>query len=61
MAELFEQEQIEEACLGAAKVGGIYANNTYPTEFIYDNLMVECNVIHRAWKAGGRAITDVPC
>ena len=38
--------------LGAAKVGGIHANDTYPAEFIYDNLMVECNVVHQAWKTG---------
>jgi GDP-L-fucose synthase len=38
--------------LGAAKVGGIHANNTYPAEFIYDNLLVECNVVHEAWKQG---------
>ena len=52
VAELFAQEKIDEVYLGAAKVGGIYANNTYPAEFIYDNLMVECNVVHQAWKAG---------
>jgi GDP-L-fucose synthase len=52
VAALFEQEKIDEVYLGAAKVGGIYANNTYPAEFIYDNLMVECNVVHQAWKAG---------
>jgi GDP-L-fucose synthase len=33
-------------------VGGIHANNTYPAEFIYDNLMVEANVIHEAWRSG---------
>ena len=38
--------------LAAAKVGGIYANNTYPAEFIYDNLMIQNNVIHEAYKAG---------
>ena len=52
VAALFKQERIDEVYLGAAKVGGIYANNTYPAEFIYDNLMVECNVVHQAWKAG---------
>ena len=35
----------------AAKVGGIHANNTYPAEFIYENVMVEVNVIHQAWRA----------
>ena len=37
--------------LAAAKVGGIYANNTYPAEFLYDNLMLEANIIHAAWRA----------
>ncbi|MEM1156338.1 MAG: GDP-L-fucose synthase [Pseudomonadota bacterium] len=52
VAELFASEQIDEVYLGAAKVGGIHANDTYPAEFIYDNLMVECNVVHQAWKSG---------
>ena len=38
--------------LAAAKVGGIHANNTYPAEFIFDNLMIQNNVIHGAWLAG---------
>lgn len=38
--------------LAAAKVGGIHANNTYPADFIYENLMIECNVIHQAFAAG---------
>jgi len=50
--DFFAGEQIDEVYLGAAKVGGIYANNTYPAEFIHDNLMVECNVVHEAWKQG---------
>ncbi|SMX38838.1 GDP-L-fucose synthase [Maliponia aquimaris] len=45
-------ERPDIVILAAAKVGGIYANNTYPAEFIYDNLMVQCNVIHAAWEAG---------
>ncbi|HVK95869.1 MAG TPA: GDP-L-fucose synthase [Noviherbaspirillum sp.] len=48
----FAQEQIDEVYLAAARVGGIHANNTYPAEFIYDNLMVQANVIHEAWRAG---------
>ncbi|MEM6582907.1 MAG: GDP-L-fucose synthase [Pseudomonadota bacterium] len=52
VADLFVSEQIDEVYLGAAKVGGIHANDTYPAEFIYDNLMVECNVVHQAWKNG---------
>lgn len=38
--------------LAAAKVGGILANNSYPADFIYENLMIECNVIHQAFRAG---------
>ncbi|HLE87873.1 MAG TPA: GDP-L-fucose synthase [Candidatus Brocadiaceae bacterium] len=45
-------ERPEYVFLAAAKVGGIYANNTYPADFIYRNLMVECNVIHSAYKSG---------
>ncbi len=48
----FQQEKPDHVYLAAAKVGGIHANNTYPAEFIYQNLMVEANVIHEAWQAG---------
>lgn len=48
----FEAESIDEVYLAAAKVGGIHANNTYPAEFIYENLMMECNVIHAAHQSG---------
>jgi len=48
----FEKEQPDQIYLAAAKVGGIHANNTYPAEFIYQNLMMECNIIHEAWRAG---------
>ncbi|MGS0742822.1 GDP-L-fucose synthase [Glaciimonas sp. GG7] len=48
----FQSEKIDEVYLAAAKVGGIHANNTYPAEFIYQNLMMEANVIHQAWSAG---------
>ena len=44
----FKEENIDEVYLAAAKVGGIHANNTYPAEFIYENLMIECNIIHSA-------------
>ena len=44
----FENEKIDQVYLAAAKVGGIIANNTYPAEFIYENLMIECNIIHSA-------------
>jgi GDP-L-fucose synthase len=46
----FEKEKPEYVFLAAAKVGGIYANNTYPAEFLYDNLMIEANVIHSSYK-----------
>ena len=48
----FESEKPDQIYLAAAKVGGIHANNTYPAEFIYDNLMVQANVIHQAWRCG---------
>ena len=44
----FAESNIDEVYLAAAKVGGIYANNTYPAEFIYENLMIEANIIHAA-------------
>ena len=48
----FEQEKPDQVYLAAAKVGGIHANNTFPAEFIYDNLMVQSNVIHQAFLNG---------
>ncbi|SDH36014.1 GDP-L-fucose synthase [Pseudomonas abietaniphila] len=48
----FESERPDQVYLAAAKVGGIHANNTYPADFIYENLMIEANVIHEAWRAG---------
>lgn len=48
----FAAEKIDSVVLAAAKVGGIHANNTYPAEFIYENMMIECNVIHQAFAAG---------
>ncbi len=48
----FLQEKPDQVYLAAAKVGGIHANNTYPAEFIYDNLMVQNNVIHHAFLSG---------
>lgn len=49
--DFFSTEKIDQVYLAAAKVGGIYANDTYPAEFIYQNLMMETNVIHEAWRA----------
>lgn len=48
----FADERPEYVFLAAAKVGGIHANNTYPAEFIYNNLAVQTNVIHAAWESG---------
>ena len=50
--DFFEKERPHQVYLAAAKVGGIHANNTYPAEFIYQNLMIEANVIHQAFNAG---------
>ncbi|MDC1291599.1 GDP-L-fucose synthase [Planktomarina temperata] len=49
--EFMQAEQPDVVILAAAKVGGIHANNTYPADFIYKNLMIECNVIHEAFAA----------
>ncbi|WP_318461218.1 GDP-L-fucose synthase [Photobacterium leiognathi] len=46
--DFFAEAGIDEVYLAAAKVGGIHANNTYPADFIYENLMMECNIIHAA-------------
>jgi len=48
----FEEEAIDEVYLAAAKVGGIHANNTFPAEFLYENLIIEANIIHAAHSAG---------
>ncbi|WP_218352191.1 GDP-L-fucose synthase [Alteromonas lipotrueiana] len=54
VSDFFAETQIDEVYLAAAKVGGIYANNTYPADFIYENLMIQSNVISNAH------IHDVP-
>ena len=48
----FHEERPSQVYLAAAKVGGIYANNQFPADFIYNNLMIEANVIHEAWASG---------
>ena len=48
----FATERPSQVYMAAAKVGGIYANNTYPADFIYENLMVQANVINAAFKNG---------
>lgn len=50
--KFFDTEQPDEVYLAAAKVGGIHANNTFPAEFIYQNLMMQANIIHAAWQHG---------
>ena len=50
--DFMQAETPDVVILAAAKVGGIIANNTYPAQFIYENLMMECNVIHQAHEAG---------
>ena len=52
VADFFAQEQPDYVFLAAAKVGGILANNTYRAEFLYDNLLIESNIIHSAHQAG---------
>lgn len=52
VGEFFSSNHIDAVFLAAAKVGGIHANNEYPAEFIYQNLMIEANIIHQACKSG---------
>ncbi len=52
VAAFFDQEKPDQVYLAAARVGGIHANDTYPAEFIYNNLMVQNNVIHHAFTSG---------
>jgi GDP-L-fucose synthase len=52
VSEFFKNEKIDQVYLAAAKVGGIVANQTYPAEFIYQNLMMQCNIINSAHLAG---------
>jgi len=47
----FQHQRIDQVYLAAAKVGGILANSSYPAEFLYENLMIECNIIHAAHMA----------
>lgn len=56
VAEFFARERPEYIFLAAAKVGGIRANNTYPAEFIYDNLQIEANIIHHAYLSGAKKL-----
>lgn len=55
----FQAEKPDVVILAAAKVGGIHANSTFPAAFIYENLMIECNVIHQAFTAGVRQLLQL--
>ncbi len=57
--DFLQAERPDVVILAAAKVGGIHANNTYPADFIYKNLMIECNVIHQAFEAGVRHLLQL--
>ena len=57
--DFMQAEQPDVVILAAAKVGGVYANNTYPAQFIYENLMIECNVIHQAYAAGVKKLLQL--
>jgi nucleoside-diphosphate-sugar epimerase len=57
--DFMQVERPDVVILAAAKVGGIYANNTYPAQFIYENLMIECNVIHQAFEAGVKKLIQL--
>lgn len=50
--DFFQRECPRQVYLAAARVGGIHANDTYPAEFIHQNLMIEANLVHEAWRAG---------
>lgn len=52
VADFFQSHNIDQVYLAAAKVGGIHANNSFPAEFIYQNLMIETNIIHQAYLSG---------
>ncbi|MGK0500879.1 MAG: GDP-L-fucose synthase [Oceanicoccus sp.] len=54
--DFMQAQQPDYVVLAAARVGGIHANNTYPAEFIYQNLMIEANVIHEAYAAGVQSL-----
>lgn len=57
--DFMQAQRPDVVILAAAKVGGIHANNTYPADFIYENLMIECNVIHQAFAAGVRRLLNL--
>ena len=56
VSQFLQNEHPDWVVIAAAKVGGIHANSTYPADFIYDNLMMECNLIHGAFMAGCKKV-----
>ena len=56
VSEFMQTQRPDAVIVAAAKVGGIHANNSYPAEFIYENLLMECNLIHQAFRAGVRKL-----
>ena len=52
----YQKQKPDVVILAAAKVGGIYANNTYPADFLLENLKIQTNVVEGAWKAGVRRL-----
>ena len=54
--DFFQSEKVDRVFLAAARVGGIHANNVFPADFIYENLMIEANVIHQAFRADVREL-----
>ena len=56
VASFFSENKIDQVYLAAAKVGGIHANNVFPADFIYENLVIESNVIHSAYQNGVRQL-----
>ena len=56
VAAFYAEQKPDVAIIAAAKVGGIHANNTYPAEFLHDNLAIASNAVHGAWKAGVRRL-----
>ncbi len=59
VADFMTSEKPDTVILAAAKVGGIHANNTYPAQFVYENLMIECNVIHQAFATGCKKLLQL--
>lgn len=57
--KFMQERRPDVVILAAAKVGGIHANNTWPADFIYENLMIECNVIHEAFAAGVKRLLQL--